>query len=73
MSKVNGHVGTDAKMLDYRTAVEVLNERGQHDGLSVQELVNSRENGGLTYNDFLMLPNYIGKCSIVRDELLLMI
>ncbi|KAL4402041.1 inosine-5'-monophosphate dehydrogenase [Malassezia pachydermatis] len=29
------------------------------DGLSVSELINSRKNGGLTYNDFLVLPGYI--------------
>jgi IMP dehydrogenase len=29
------------------------------DGLSVSELMDSRQHGGLTYNDFLMLPGHI--------------
>lgn len=29
------------------------------DGLSVYELINSRTNGGLTYNDILMLPGRV--------------
>ncbi|CAI2171791.1 16263_t:CDS:2 [Funneliformis geosporum] len=29
------------------------------DGLSAEEMMDSRKNGGLTYNDFLILPGYI--------------
>ena len=29
------------------------------DGLSMAELIDSREHGGLTYNDFLALPGFI--------------
>ncbi len=29
------------------------------DGLSAKELFNSAQHGGLTYNDFLMLPGHI--------------
>ncbi|KAK1767157.1 inosine-5'-monophosphate dehydrogenase [Phialemonium atrogriseum] len=49
-----------AKVLDYRTAEEVLKEYNSRDGLSVQELMDSKVHGGLTYNDFLLLPGYIG-------------
>ncbi|KAM7209355.1 IMP dehydrogenase/GMP reductase [Naviculisporaceae sp. PSN 640] len=48
------------KALDYTTAEEVLKEYQSRDGLSVQELMDSKAQGGLTYNDFLILPGYIG-------------
>jgi IMP dehydrogenase len=49
------------QVLDHKSALEVLaNEYKEKDGLSAQQLINSRENGGLTYNDFLVLPGYIG-------------
>ena len=60
MPQVNGYTnGMDNNVLDYRAAAGILKEEAK-DGLSVEELVDSRENGGLTYNDFLMLPDYIG-------------
>jgi IMP dehydrogenase len=46
--------------LDHTHALEVLNECEGGDGLDVQTLMNSKLNGGLTYNDFLILPGYIG-------------
>ena len=46
-------------LLDPRTALDVINEYPASDGLSVSELIDSRENGGLTYNDFLILPGKI--------------
>ncbi|GAB7350818.1 hypothetical protein MBLNU459_g1353t1 [Dothideomycetes sp. NU459] len=49
------------KILDYKTAVELLDkEYPQRDGIDVQTLLDSKNNGGLTYNDFLVLPGYIG-------------
>lgn len=49
------------KNLDYTKALEILDsEYKTRDGLDVRSLVDSRENGGLTYNDFLVLPGYIG-------------
>jgi IMP dehydrogenase len=54
-SLTNGHV------LDYKTALEVLErDYTRKDGLSAAELLDSTKNGGLTYNDFLVLPGYIG-------------
>ncbi|KAF2638822.1 inosine-5'-monophosphate dehydrogenase-like protein [Massarina eburnea CBS 473.64] len=48
-------------VLDYSKALEVLkNEYPARDGIDVKTLVDSAQNGGLTYNDFLMLPGYIG-------------
>lgn len=49
------------KILDASTAVDVLlKEYPQRDGIDVQTLLDSKTNGGLTYNDFLVLPGYIG-------------
>ena len=47
------------KYLDPSNALEVLKTYEKRDGLSVEELMDSRANGGLTYNDFLMLPGKI--------------
>lgn len=63
----NGHVAPllkDQPVLDYNKAFEVLESDYQtRDGLDVYELIDSRKNGALTYNDFLVLPGYIGWCS----------
>lgn len=48
------------EVLDYSKALEVLKNESQRDGIDVQTLLDSKRNGGLTYNDFLMLPGYIG-------------
>ncbi|KAI0786547.1 IMP dehydrogenase [Abortiporus biennis] len=45
--------------LDPSTALEHLKTYDHSDGLSISELMNSRIHGGLTYNDFLMLPGKI--------------
>jgi len=50
-----------AKVLDFSTALDVLkNEYPERDGIDVKTLIDSKTNGGLTYNDFLILPGYIG-------------
>ncbi|MCJ1267339.1 hypothetical protein MMC22_007224 [Lobaria immixta] len=47
--------------LDFSTALEVLSEEyPSGDGLDAKTLLDSKINGGLTYNDFLVLPGYIG-------------
>jgi IMP dehydrogenase len=47
--------------LDYTKALEVLEtEYPERDGLDVYTLLDSTKNGALTYNDFLVLPGYIG-------------
>lgn len=52
------------EVLDYKTALNVLErDYESRDGLDVQTLLDSRENGALTYNDFLVLPGYIGNAS----------
>ena len=51
----------DQDLADFRQALEILKEEyPSRDGLDVRQLVDSRKNGGLTYNDFLVLPGYIG-------------
>ncbi|KAF3051277.1 hypothetical protein E8E11_010789 [Didymella keratinophila] len=54
-------IDTTTNALDYTKALEVLqNEYQEGDGIDVKTLIDSKKNGGLTYNDFLMLPGYIG-------------
>ncbi|KAI6155922.1 IMP dehydrogenase/GMP reductase [Pisolithus tinctorius] len=50
---------TSSKFLDPADAVAHLQTYASSDGLSVEELMNSRLHGGLTYNDFLLLPGKI--------------
>lgn len=47
------------KLQDFTQALELLKKEPK-DGLDVHALIDSAKNGGLTYNDFLMLPGYIG-------------
>ena len=49
------------KILDFKSAQDVLlKEYPERDGIDIQTLLDSKTNGGLTYNDFLVLPGYIG-------------
>lgn len=51
----------EQRALEHKTALEVLrDEYSNADGLDAKTLLDSRTNGGLTYNDFLVLPGYIG-------------
>lgn len=47
--------------LDTSKAVELLADYQSGDGLSLNELMDTKRNGvgGLTYNDFLILPGKI--------------
>lgn len=68
MTLTNGDATTESselvpeqKVLDYGKAIDVLHDEYQdRDGLDAKTLLDSRVNGGLTYNDFLVLPGYIG-------------
>ena len=47
--------------MDFSSAIDVSkDEYFGRDGLDAKSLLDSRKNGGLTYNDFLVLPGYIG-------------
>jgi len=50
------------ELLDHSTAMDVLTAESLRDGLDAKTLLDSSKNGGLTYNDFLILPGYIGTC-----------
>ncbi|KAJ7071414.1 IMP dehydrogenase/GMP reductase [Mycena amicta] len=56
-------------MLNPADALNVLADYPRPDGLSVADLMDSRVHGGLTYNDFLLLPGKIDfPASIVVAE-----
>jgi len=58
-AQTNGVNGPCAPFLDSKLANEILRENFSPDGLSIEDLMDSKANGGLTYNDFLILPGYI--------------
>lgn len=68
MPLTNGDVGTSSahllsgeQALDHTRALDVFSkEYPNADGLDAKSLLDSKINGGLTYNDFLILPGYIG-------------
>ena len=46
---------------DHTTALKAIqNDYKDGDGLDIKDLLDSSKHGGLTYNDFLVLPGYIG-------------
>ena len=49
----------DEAVLSPSQALEHLKTYTYGDGLSMAELIDSRQHGGLTYNDFLVLPGFI--------------
>jgi IMP dehydrogenase len=56
---VNGAGSQSSGLLDCTRANELLKEKFSPDGLSAEDLMDSKANGGLTYNDFLILPGFI--------------
>ncbi|KAF2840910.1 inosine-5'-monophosphate dehydrogenase-like protein [Patellaria atrata CBS 101060] len=63
MPIVNGDSMTapNSSALDFKNALEILKEEyPERDGIGIKELIDSKIRGGLTYNDFLILPGYIG-------------
>ncbi|KAI1077617.1 IMP dehydrogenase [Whalleya microplaca] len=62
MPSINGTttVHGNTKVLDYATALEALKGYSSRDGLGIEDLIDTKKQGGLTYNDFLILPGYIG-------------
>ncbi|CAI7624389.1 unnamed protein product [Penicillium pancosmium] len=49
-----------AEIEDYTKALEVVKTYTVRDGLDIDTLLDSDKHGALTYNDFLVLPGYIG-------------
>ena len=71
----NGDLGTSIAQLvpgksplDFTTALDVLNTE-EKDGIDAKTLLDSKTRGGLTYNDFLILPGYIGTCLHGRSHI----
>lgn len=61
MATSNGTFASKAEFQDHTKALEVLEkEYPTRDGLDVDALLDSDKHGALTYNDFLILPGYIG-------------
>ncbi|KAH3665719.1 hypothetical protein OGAPHI_003907 [Ogataea philodendri] len=56
-----------AQTLDYTKAVEHLSTYQEKDGLSVEQLLDLQLHGGLTYNDFLILPGKVDFPASVVD------
>ncbi|KAL9122790.1 MAG: hypothetical protein Q9187_000652 [Circinaria calcarea] len=57
----SAHLLSATELLKFTTALDILEkEYPQRDGLDAKTLLDSHTNGGLTYNDFLILPGYIG-------------
>jgi IMP dehydrogenase len=48
--------GPTINLLDHTKALQVLKDYESKDGLNITELLDSKKHGGLTYNDFLVLP-----------------
>lgn len=46
-------------LLNCKKANNYLAEYEQKDGLAIETLMNEQLSGGLTYNDFLILPGFI--------------
>lgn len=57
---MNGTHGEEEPIEDISKAMQVLSTYKQKDGISIQDLMNETNIGGLTYNDFLLQPGYIG-------------
>jgi IMP dehydrogenase len=60
MPQTNGGSNGTAEVLDFKSALNVLAEYESRDGLDIRELMDTKKHGGLTYNDFLLLPGFIG-------------
>ncbi|KZZ88564.1 inosine-5'-monophosphate dehydrogenase [Ascosphaera apis ARSEF 7405] len=50
---------TNVEIPDHTKALEVLKEY-EADGISISQLIDTDKRGALTYNDFLILPGYVG-------------
>ncbi|TKA75639.1 Inosine-5'-monophosphate dehydrogenase [Friedmanniomyces simplex] len=72
-SMTNGNVAddqlgfADGDAADPSKALEILKGYNAKDGISVHELMDEAKMGGLTYNDFLLLPGHIGFPASVVD------
>jgi len=69
----NGHAAdgelgfANGETSDPLKALEILKRYQAKDGISVHDLMDETKMGGLTYNDFLLLPGHIGFPASVVD------
>ena len=56
----NGTHDEEESYEDVSKALQVLKTYERKDGISIHDLMDETKTGGLTYNDFLLLPGYIG-------------
>ncbi|KAF2481196.1 IMP dehydrogenase/GMP reductase [Neohortaea acidophila] len=64
----NGHSNGDRTTYeDPASALQLLKTYHSRDGISIEDLMDEAKTGGLTYNDFLLLPGYIGFPASVVD------
>ncbi|KAK3073455.1 inosine-5'-monophosphate dehydrogenase, partial [Teratosphaeriaceae sp. CCFEE 6253] len=66
VSKTNGSV-EEVEYSDHSKALEILKGYQAKDGISVHDLMDETKMGGLTYNDFLLLPGHISFPASVVD------
>ncbi|KAK4945049.1 inosine-5'-monophosphate dehydrogenase [Elasticomyces elasticus] len=66
---MNGNAtdGGHGDYVDPSKALELLKSYQAKDGISVHQLMDEAQMGGLTYNDFLLLPGHIGFPAAVVD------
>ncbi|PWN29137.1 putative inosine 5`-monophosphate dehydrogenase [Jaminaea rosea] len=53
------HSSSSKALYDPKNAIAALSDYPSGDGLAMSELIDSKLHGGLTYNDFLVLPGFI--------------
>lgn len=64
---MNGTDVDEESYEDVSKALQIVQTYKQKDGISIQDLMDETKMGGLTYNDFLLLPGYIGFPASVVD------
>lgn len=68
MATTNGTFVSKPEIQDYTKALEVLEkDYPTRDGLDIEALHDSDKHGALTYNDFLILPGYVGAICRKQD------
>ncbi|KAK4554209.1 inosine-5'-monophosphate dehydrogenase [Recurvomyces mirabilis] len=66
MNGTNGNMDNE-HFEDSSKALELLSSYPAKDGISVHDLMDETRMGGLTYNDFLLLPGHIGFPASIVD------
>ena len=57
------------EFVDHTKALEILNkDYTKGDGLDIEDLLDTSKHGAFTYNDFLVLPGYIGKRTLLGND-----